>query len=810
MNSLPQDIRHAVRLLAKAPGFTAVAVLTLALGIGANSAIFSVINALLLRPLPFLEPERLVLISGQAENDTRDARPLSWTRFQFVRDHSSSLSGVSAFVSEAFNLTGRGDPEQVSAARVSWNFFQTLGVRPMPGRAFFEAEDKPGGDTVVLLTDSFWRRRFAADPAAVGSHLTLDQRDYTVIGILPASFRFDPFGQDLGLVAPRVFELNIATPQQVYAGAGFLNYVARLRPGISLRQAQAEMETLAAQYRRENPGFPDTHPSFVIHVGNLRDEMVANSRRAILIVFGAVALVLLIACGNVASLLLSRAIGRKREIAVRTAVGASRGSVIRQLLTESVLLSLAAGVLGAIAGSWGTRLLTSMAADILPRAREIHTDFMVLAFTMGISLLSGILFGLAPALQLSRPDLNSVLRAEGRGTSAGHRSHMLRNLMVVSQVALSTVLLMGAGLLLRNFRQLSLRPGFEPNHLLTMNIALPTSRYSKGTQMAAFFDQLVKDVRALPGVRGAAVTSALPVNATRFSPALPEGRPLVPLAERPVLNIQMFSPGFVETMRVPLLHGREFTEHDGERDPRVVMVNEALVRRFWPNENPIGKRILVGRDVNPMQVVGVTGDIRNVSLSADAQPEVYLSFAQRPWASMNLVVRTEGDPKNAIATIRSAVMALDRDQPVTFVKSMDDVLEEAAAQPRLITSLLGALAAAAVLLALVGIYGVIAYSVAQRTQEMGIRIALGAGSEDILRLVVLEGLALAGAGIGIGLAASFAATRLLTSLLYHVSATDPLTFAGGTVLFLIVALAATLLPARRAMRVDPAVALRCE
>lgn len=810
MTALSQDLRYAFRQLTTVPLFTAVAVVTLAIGIGANSAIFSVLNALLLRPLPYAKPEQLVLISGQKNDSPATGGLLSWTRFEMVRDHARSLAGVAAFTSEVFNLTGRGDPEQVPAARVSWNFFQVLGVTPHLGRSFREAEDKPGGNNVILLSDAFWQRRFASDRAAAGSHLTLDQKDYEIIGVLPPGFRFDLFEQDADMIAPRVFELNLATPQQVYGGASFLQYVARLASSASIQSAQAEMETLAAQYRRENPQFPDTTPSWVIHAGSLRDEMVASSRTAMLIVFGAVALVLLIACGNVANLLLSRAVGRKRELAVRIALGASRAGLVRQLLVESLILALLGGVLGAFAGSWGTRLLTSIAEASLPRAREIHTDPAVLAFTMALSLLAGMLFGLAPAIDASRSDVVTALRAEGRGTSSGRQSHALRNLLVIFQVALSTVLLLGAGLLVRNYVQLPARPGFEPRNLLTMTIALPPARYARGAQMTTFFDELVKRVRTLPGVRAAAVTSALPVNPTRFSPALVQGQPELPLAERPMFNIQMFSPGLVNALRVPLLQGREFTDHDGEHDPLVVMVNQSLVRRYWSNENPIGKRIWVGRVPDPMQVVGVLGDVRNVNLAADPQPEIYMPFAQRPWASMNLIARVEGDPHLFVPAIRRAVAATDRDQPVTAVKSMEEVLETAAARPRFTTFLLALLAAAAVLLALAGIYGVIAYSTAQRTQEVGIRVALGAAPEDILRLILRQGLALTATGIAIGVATALLLTRLLASLLYHVTATDPLTFVGGTLLFLLVALAASLFPARQAMRVDPAVTLRCE
>jgi predicted permease len=809
VNGFAQDARYALRVLGKSPGFSAVAVVTLAVGIGANTAIFTVTNALLLRPLRYTQPERLVLISAEKKAAGLTQGELTWPRFEMVNEHNRSFSGVAAFTSETFNLTGQGDPEQVPAARVSWNFFEILGIRPALGRSFTAPEDQPGGDPVVLLSHALWARRFGGDPTAVGRHITLDQKDYTIIGVLPPGFRFDFLSPDAELFAPRVFDLNLITPQQAQGGTGFLRFVARLRPGIGIAKAQAEMDALAAQYRRERPKFPDADPGMTVRVGNLRDEMVVNARAAVLILSGAVALVLLIACGNVASLLLSRALGRQREIAVRTALGATRFSLVRQLLTESVLLALAGGALGLLLNSWDTQALASLAEDRLPRVGEIHADGVVLAFTLGISVLAGILFGVAPALQISRPDLNSVLRAEGRGATSGRRRNLLRNLLVVSQVALSTVLLMGAGLLIRNFVQLrAANPGFDARNLLTMSITLPPTRYQRGSEMIAFFEALLSRVWTLPGVRAAVVSSALPLNPSRVSPALAEGQPAIPLAERPLFHIQTFTPGYVGTLRVPLLRGRDFTGHDAERDPFVAMVNEATVRRYWPNQNPIGKRIWVGRVPDPMQVVGVLGDVRNLNLAADTQPEIYLPFAQRPWAFMNLIVRTQGDPHNFIPGVRAAVRAVDRDQPITAVKTMEDVLESGAAQPRFTASLLGALSGAALLLALVGIYGVIAYSVAERTQEMGVRIALGAERKDILRLVLRQGITLAACGIAIGVAASLALTRLLTSLLYRVSATDPLTFAAASALFLGVALVASYLPARRATRVDPAVALR--
>ncbi|SPF52469.1 conserved membrane hypothetical protein [Candidatus Sulfopaludibacter sp. SbA4] len=809
MSTLAQHARYAARVPVKSPGFTAVAVFTLALGIGANTAIFTVANALLLRPLPYPDSDRLVLLSASKPSTGVRGGPLSWPRFTLINQQSRSFSGVAAFTDEVFNLSGRGDPQQILSARVSWNFFDVLGVQPFLGRGFRPEEDKPGGDAVVLISDTLRTRLFGAGPSAAGQHLSLDSRDYTIIGVEPRDFRFGLLGTEVDIVAPRVFDLNIITPQQAAGGTGFLTYVARLQPGVAIAQAQAEMDTLAAQYRRENPKLPDADPALVVAVRNLRDEMVSGVRPTLLILFGAVAIVLLIACANVASLLLSRALGRKREIAVRMAIGAARGELVRQLLAESVLLALAGGGLGALLSAGGTRTLALMAGDQLPRSGEIATDGYVLCFTLGVSLGAGILFGLVPALRISRPDLNSDLRAEGRGNTSGGRRNALRNLLVMSQVALSLVLLIGAGLLIRNLVQLrNQSPGFETRHALTMKMSLPPARYAGAAQMTEFYDDLLRSVRALPGVVAAAESSALPVNPIRFSPALPEGQPAVPLMDRPMFNIQTVSPGYVEAMRVPLLRGREFTERDDAQAPRVVMVNETTVRRFWPRENPIGKHILLGRQVQPSEVVGVLGDIRNRNLAADVQPEIYVPFAQLPWPTMHLVVRTASDPHALAGAVRTRILSLDRDLPVTNVETLGEVLETAAEEPRFTTFLLGALSGIALLLAIVGIYGVIACSVAERTQEIGIRMALGAERAAILRLVLRQGATLALGGIAIGLAASVALTRLLGSLLYHVSATDPLTFGAGSVLFIVVALLASYVPARRATRVDPLVALR--
>ena len=811
MSTVLQNARFALRVFQRAPGFAVVAVLTLAVGIGANTSIFSVANALLLRPLAYEKPDQLVLINSHRKSANLSQGPLSFTRFEQVDQRGRSFTGVGAFTSEVFNLTGNSDPEQILSARVSWKFFPVLGVSPVLGRSFRAEEDKAGGEPVVMISDALWQRRFARDRAVIGKTMTLDSRDYTIIGVLPSDFRWAFFGPTIDIFAPRVFEMNSLSPGMAQSGVGFLNFVARLAPGVGVGGAQQEMDALAAQYRAENPKLPDTDPRQTVHVGNLRDEMVSSVRIAVLVLFAAVSLVLLIACANVASLLLSRALGRKREIAVRTAIGATRGELIRQLLTESLLLALLGGVLGALLSSWGTRALAALAQGTLPRASEIHTDGAVLAFTLGISIFAGLVFGLIPALQVSRPDLNSVLRSEGRGSTSGRRHNALRNLLVVSQVGLSTVLLIGAGLLVRNFVQLSsASPGFDQRHMLTMAITLPASRYPDSPRRVAFFDELLRQVRTLPGVTAAAGSTSLPVNPVRFSMALPDGQPMVPLAERPIFNLAQITPGYAAAMRIPIVGGREFTEHDDAKAPRVVLINQTLARRYWPNESAVGKRILVGRATSTSEIVGVLGDVPNLAVGTDTQPEFYLAFAQTPSATQNLIVRTLGDPKGLVSAVRSRVLALDRDQPVTGIQSMEEVLEKGAAQPRFTTYLLGGLAGTALLLAIVGIYGVIAYSVAERTQEMGIRIALGADGRDILRLVMRHGMALAAVGIAIGLAAALALTRLMATLLYRVSVTDLATFVAGPVLFLAIAALASYVPARRAMRVDPVIALRSE
>jgi len=806
-----RNLRYAARMLSKSPGFAVVAIVTLALGIGANTAIFSVANALLLRPLPYAHPERLVLVYAAKAQAPGAIQPFSFPRATFIGEKSRALSGFAAFTNENFNLTGRGDPEQMSAARVSWNFFDVLGVRPAIGRTFLPEEDQPGAKAVCLISHAVWTRSFGARADIAGQNITLDATPYTIIGVLPRGFQFEPLGTGVDLWAPRLFDLNIVTPAAIHAGVGFLSAVARLAPGVSAGQADAEMDILNGQYRRENPRMPDADPSVTIRARDLQQQTVSNVRTAVLILCGAVGLLLLIACANVAALLLSRALARRKEIAIRAALGASRAALVGQLLAESVLLALAGGALGLALSAWGTHALTRLGQGNLPRVEEIGIDWRVMAFTACLSLVTGLLFGLLPAMQLSRQDLNPVLRAEGRGSAGSRRRSRTRGGLVVGQVALSMVLLVGAGLLIRSFVRLrNVRAGFDAHSVLTMSISLPPARYPKGPQMAAFYDQVVKRVAAMPGVRSAAVCSALPVRPVRFSPVLVEGQPEVPLAARPILAIQMVSPAYFRTLRVALRQGREFTEGDNAEAPLVAVVNETLARRFWPHDNPIGKHLLLGRMVKPAEVVGVAADVNNLSLAAAPEAEVYLSFPQRPWASMNLILRTAGDPHNWAATARAAVTAVDPDQPVTALNPMEEVLDTSTAQQRFSVFLLGIFSMTALVLAAVGLYGVIAYSVAERTQEMGIRMALGAATGDILRMIVRQGLALALAGLVIGTLAALALTRLMSGMLFQVGAADPVSFAASALLFAAIAALATYLPARRATRVDPTEALRYE
>ncbi|HEV2314197.1 MAG TPA: ABC transporter permease [Candidatus Acidoferrales bacterium] len=813
MNSLLQNIRFGLRMLAKSPGFTAVAVLTLALGIGANTAIFTVADALLLRPLPYANPQRLTMVYETSITNRSEESVFSYPYFARLRDQQHSFSGISAFVGDDFDMTGRGEPRQISAGRVSWNFFDVLGVRPLLGRNFFASEGQRGSNRVLMLSHQFWISEFGGAPGVIGQSLMLDSLGYTIVGVLPANFVFAPLGNDTQVWIPREFELNIATPAHIQAGMGYLEGIARLAPGVSIEQAQSEMDVLHKEYCRDNPTRPDASPKWPSAVTPLQTMIVANIRAAVLILMGAVGVVLLIACANVASLLLSRALKRKKEMAVRTALGARRGAIVRQLLVESLLLATISGVIGIFAGYAGTRGLLALNHDTVSQlSGGIAMDWRVLCFTIAISLVSGVLFGLAPALQLSKTDLTSVLRDEGRGSTGSRRAASSQNLLVVAQVALSMILLIGSGLLIRSFLHLmNVNPGFDPRNVLTMRINLSPSKYGTNAQMVSFYNEVLRQMQSLPGVRAAAISSALPPTPTRFAPILAEGQPVVPLPQRPGVNIETISPDYAKVLRVPLERGREFTAEDNQTTPTVTMVNQAFVRRYWPDENPIGEHIWLGTIATPVEVVGVFGDEKNNGISREPAPEMLLPFPNLPWSHLRLSLRSAGgDPMALVPAVRQRLARIDSVQPITEVQTLEQILAQSRAQSKFTVALFGIFSGVALVLAIVGIYGVISYTVAQRMHEMGIRMALGADKRDIFRLVIGRGLRLAGIGIAIGLIAPFTLTRLMSSLLYKVSPADPLTIIGSAILFFAAALLASYIPARRASRTDPMAALRYE
>jgi putative ABC transport system permease protein len=653
-----------------------------------------------------------------------------------------------------------------------------------------------------------WRSRFGGDRNVIGETITLDSTPHTIVGVLPANVQF-PFVDQTDIWTPRYFEYSLMTPQRLRMGVGYLSMLARLRPGTTLERADAELAVLNRQYREQNPAAPDADPAVAMTAEPLRNLVVADVRGKVLMLSFSVAVVLLIACANVASLLLSRALARRREIAVRIALGASRSAVVRQLLTESMMMALAAGVLGAALSWVGTRALVRWAASQLPQGIPIEIDMRVLLFTVATSLLAGIFFGTFPALQLSRLDLDTTLRDEGRGTSAGQARAQMKNLLVVGQVALSLLLLIGAGLLLRSFgRLLGIDPGFDAHNVLTMNVSLSTVKYAKPEQQIAFFDEMLRRVSVLPGVRNAAISAALPLSWKRITPVLPEGQPNLPLAQRPFVDIEAISPQWFQTMRVPLRGGREFTVADNAVAPKVVIVNETFARRFWPNENPVGKHIIVGRGPFQTEVIGVSADVKNQGLAQGTQSQLYLAFPQLPWGDMNLLMRTMGPPRSITSAVRAQISAMDPDQPIAAIQTVDELMDSSLAQPRFIVLLLGIFSATAIGLSVSGIYGVLAYWVAQRRYELGIRLALGAQRADILRIVVRHGFMLTIAGIGIGLMTAAVLTRLMSSLLYKTDTLDLSTFAVAPLVFLGIATLASYLPARGATKVDPVRALR--
>ena len=634
MNSFFQDLRYGVRMLIKNPGFSLAAILTLALGIGGNTSIFTITNALLLKSLPYQDPQRLVEIDTQRKDEGQfTPGGFSLNRFDMVRENSKSFSGVAVAANDTLNLTGRGEPEQAPIMRVSGNFFDVLGVKPQLGRTFAGDDDHPEGKPVIIISDSLWHTRFGGDPTIVGQTINLDSAPYTIIGVLRPDAQF-PFLAPAEVFTPRYFEHSLLPTQRLRMGVGYLTAIARLRPQATLKSAKAELDLLSQQYSRENPKAPDVGPNVSVVVGNLQELTVANIRPGLLVLSGAVGLVLLIACANVASLLLSRALARRKEIAVRTALGAQRRVIIRQLLTESVLLAIAGGLVGLGISYVATRYLATLGASNLPQGFAqgfaLSMDGRVLVFMLGISLLTGLAFGIFPALQLAQTNVIQTLRDESRGSTGGHSRTELKNLLVILQVAISMLLLVCAGLLIRSFSHLlNVDPGFDPHHVITMNVSLPTVKYSKPEQQVAFFDDVIRRVSTLPGVQAVATSAALPLTPKRITPILPEGQPEKPLAERPFIIIEAISPGWFATLHVPMHRGRDFNAADKIGSPNVVIINEALARRFFPGQNPIGRHIVMGRQP-ASEIVGVAGDIKNSGLAQDPQVQLYFPFAQLP------------------------------------------------------------------------------------------------------------------------------------------------------------------------------------
>jgi putative ABC transport system permease protein len=808
MSTLIQDVKYGLRMLARNPGFTAVAVLTLALGIGANTAIFSVVNAALLKPLPYNDADRLVMVweqnpeRGWYRNIVSAANFLDWRKQNHVFTQMAA-----ADPQVTFNLSGTGRPEEVWGEQVTTNLFSLLGVRPMLGRDFLPEEDKPGGPRVVLLGHGLWQSRYGGDRKLIGQQILLNGESYTVIGVMPRSFYFPPFWRELIKVDLWVAGLDLSQPDRTWH-EDFA--VARLKPGVGLAQAQAEMNTIASRIVQEHP----EDKGWGVGLVSLREQTVGETRTALLVLFGAVAFVLMIACANVANLMLARATAREKEIALRTALGASRGGLIRQFLTESLLLALAGAGVGLWLAYWGISALVALAPQSLANLVNIEMDDRVLGFALAIACLTTLLFGLVPAIGASKPDLNASLKEGGRTSNQGARHRRLRGVLVACEFALALILLIGAGLMIKTLVMLGqVDLGFNTKNVLTMRIPLLGPKYQDPRRQVEFFSQLVDRVAALTGVQYASVSRGLPVEGWSGQDFVTEDNPSPGPNEVPDANYLAIGPDYFRVMSIPLLEGRFFTNQDTQTSTKVVIVNEKLARSEWPGQNPIGKRLKMGPGNWPwMTVVGVVGNVKTQWPDEHFFREIYVPYTQYPWvvAPRHLIVRTTANAAAITAGIRRIVAELDKDQPVSDVRPLAEVVGLADAQQRFSMLLLGIFAFLAVALASVGIYGVMSYAVTRRTHEIGVRMALGATRSDVLRLVVREGMALATAGTVAGLAAALALTRFLSSLLYGVRPIDPLTFAAVSAVLASIALLACYIPARRATRVDPTVALRYE
>ncbi|MGA9773588.1 MAG: ABC transporter permease [Blastocatellia bacterium] len=811
MDTLLQDAKFALRMFLKNPGFTLIAVLTLSLGIGVNTAIFSIVNAVLLNPLPYDHAERIQQIWDN--NLQRGAQDLlvSYPRFTEWKEQTGSFDAISAYTIRSFSLKGQGEPEQVQGARVSTDFFQVMGVKPMLGRTFLPDEDAPGGNQVVVLSYELWQSNFGASESIIDQTLILDAKITTVIGVLPADFHFPD--EATMLWVPRVFDAPTPAPERIKIGAGFLAVIARLKPDVPASQARAEVEAINDRYRQHYVGNMDVDNGSKLV--SLQEQIVGDIKPTLLILQGAVVFVLLIACANVANLFLARSSGRQKELAIRKALGASRLRLIRQLLAENILLSLVGAAFGLLLAMLAIKLLVAINPGNIPCVKEVWLDGAVLLFTLTIAVLTGVIVGLVPALYGSNVNLNDNLKESGRSSTPGLNRHRLRSLIVVTEVALALTLLISAGLLIQSFIRLrNVNPGFEPDNVLTMQISLPRSKYTDPASQSNFFKQLIQRVEELPGVQSAGAVSYLPLSGggIRFFYNI-EGRPRLGLGKDPVISVRSISPDYFQALGIPLLRGRAFTDQDTSGNPKVVIISDTMARRSFAGEDPIGKRLAISSNYGPdgwMTIVAIAGDVKHTGLEAESSEELYMPYLQTPWPSMYVVARTAANPASLSGAVRNEVFFVDKDQPVFNMKTMTEVISSSVTQPRFTVFLLGSFAGVALLLAALGIYGVMAYSVTQRTQEMGIRMALGANRASILKLVMRQGMILALIGILIGVGAAFFATRVMKSLLFGIGITDPITFVSVPLILIVVALLACYIPARKATRVDPVIALRYE
>lgn len=813
METLLHDLRFGFRTLRKAPGFTMVAVVVLGLGIGANTAIFSVVNAILLRPLPFQDSERLVQVwhvpppnsfPGMTRFSVSPANYLDWER------QNRLFENTAIYGYRTYSMTGSGEPESVSAIGVSPDFFRVLRIQPSLGRVFLPEENQNGRGRVAVLSEGFWQTHFASDPKIVGGTISLDNLRYTVVGVIPSKSVFptssDPKSQ------PQLWT-PLAWTDAERAIRGNHNYqvIARLKPGADVQQSQAEMNTISARLEQEYPGDDKGWGATVVP---LRDQLVGDVRPALMVLLGAVGFVLLVACANVANLVLVKTLARQKEVAIRTALGASSARMAQQILSETLLLALTGGALGLAFAHFGVKLIVAFLAQSLPRTTDITVDGWVLTFTLAVSVLTGVVAGLLPAVRASKTNLNDSLKQGLGRTDADSGGNRTRSVLVISEVALSLVLLIGAGLMIRTLSRLrNVDPGLDPHNVLTMTFALSSTKYDKPAQQIAFYDRLLQRVRSLPGVVSAGAIDSLPLgNGGSTQPIAVDGQPALAMSEQPEVAVRVVEPGFCETMRIPLLQGRALSIADTADRPSVIVISQSMAKRFWLGENPIGKRLTMSfSPEKSREVVGVVGDVKGDGLDVlDPVATLYAPLAQQPTPYMSLVVRTSPPPNTLVSAVSGAVHEVDRAQPALDVITMDELVANSLSQQRFNMLLLSAFSGLALLLAAIGIYSVLAYSVRRRMREIGVRMALGAQRSDILRMILGQGARLALIGTGIGIAAALGLTRLMSSQLFGVTATDPVTFLSVAALIVLVALAACYIPARRATRVDPIIALRYE